>query len=852
MDNRSTFRAYNRPTPAAADIYIGSNTGPGCKKRRPWGLLTLIGFVCVIVAIFQIGVVDKYITGHPVSLHNVHAKESWSHLIIHGAGDKQIENAKSVNSSESSNSTKCKVPRFDPKTDHPPYVSCKRVQPLPDSCDLAHKIYLSQPKPVCPDQRELSICQFQNNNTYHGIKCSDSMCESPISLGAINPQDGTLKWSIFTDINDLENSILDFLNKNSSNGNYGFCYLKCTLKDKKLGNQLLLIPQHFTQNTCKDKTCCDAITINVIWLDSTSHSHFFRSLPKSVTALRNAKENKLAHVFNYNLMQTMAGRTFANTMMFTLGNHRARTGIGKLFKLFQNGGYHVTWIDDLCWSERIQAKRVVGMPRFLGIKKEESTVSKSWKTLHKVLKSKGVDQIGLSAANCEIWKSNGLEHPFGEDPKPICYNGKYQVDYMLSYMESLQNQLSNGTCKGPFLNYLELNVCHEPSGRRCQTLDESLAKFINFLNKQSNTFTFIFGDHGLAYGPFLKTTAEAKVELAHPVSFIHVSNDLEEKLGKYKMESLRLNQDRLIDIVDLRQTLLTFSPDNDKSIFRLDKKYDTHPNGLFHPIDPKRSCRTLGIDLESKKCICEEGRRSHKMSNETRVKVLADFALGQINNIIQDQFVAANEESPSGFGSCERLVGTWVGNVVESYHQDTTVIEMDLHLPAKPHAPEADDVFSAVVEVTSNSQDGPSLHLVHYERTSVYVVYEQCRDKGVEAKLCICSPSNRSTPIRQWHIEPPVVFGTVTKVISLNEHVFIYERRSLYGIILEVSCEQPNGVFEIALVIVNSLNVVSSTTLHQQTITIKYQRIYFLSAFYQLDPSNKWTLEYDVQFRQIF
>ncbi|XP_072044599.1 uncharacterized protein [Amphiura filiformis] len=347
---------------------------------------------------------------------------------------------------------------------------------------------------------------------------------------------------------------------------------------------------------------------------------------------------------------------------------------------------------------------------------------------------------------------------------------------------------------------------------------------------------------------------EAKVEMAHPVCFIHASKDLEEKLGKDKMDSLRLNQDRLIDIVDLRQTLLTLSPVAGNSSYNIDKKYDTHPNGLFHPIDPRRSCGSLGIGLQGQKCICAdaEGHVTHRISNDTRVKLLADFALGEINNILQEQFVSANKESGSGFGSCERLIGKWIDNVEESYYQNITVTEMDLHLPAKSGASAAEDTFSVVVQVTSNSQDVPSLELVHYERTSVCAVYDECRDEGVEGRLCICSSSNRTTPTMQWHLQPPIVFGTATTVVSLNEHLFIYERRSPYGIILEASCNQPNGAFQIALRTVNTLNIVSSATLHQLTIIIKYQRMYFLNAFYQLDPFQKWSLGYDVQFRQIF
>ncbi|XP_072019755.1 uncharacterized protein [Amphiura filiformis] len=564
MDKRYTFRTYN--IPAAANISTGSKT-----KIRPYRLRTLFGIACVILVMFQIWGVEKYIAGHPASLQNV---QSWSHLIFHATGDKQIKNTKLTHSTDSTQSTnssdQCTYPRFDPKTEHPPYVTCRRNQPPPDSCKKAQKMYFSKPTPLCTDKRQFILCQIQNFTTGHRVTCNGSICETPISLGVM--KEGNLSWSIFPDINDLQNTILDFLTKNSSTGNYGFCYLNCTLKDKKLGSQLLLIPQYFTQNTCKDKACFDAININVIWMDSTSHSHFFRSLPKSVTALRNAKENKLAHVFNYDLMQSMYGRTYANTMMFTLGPPGdpwtgIGPGIGKLFKLFQNGGYHVTWIDDLCWITMMQAGRKTGMSRFIGIDKADKSVSKSWKTLLKTLKSKGIDQIGSSAANCEILKNSDRLDPFHDEPnQAICYNGKYQGDYMLSYMASLQNQFTNVTRKRPFFNYLEFNTAHEPTGCRLQTLDESFAKFIDFLNKQSNTFTFIFGDHGLGYGNTVKD------ELQHPACFIHASNDLDEKLGKEKMDSLSLNQERLIDIVDLRQTLLTLAPGDDKSIYKIDKK----------------------------------------------------------------------------------------------------------------------------------------------------------------------------------------------------------------------------------------------------------------------------------------
>ncbi len=102
------------------------------------------------------------------------------------------------------------------------------------------------------------------------------------------------------------------------------------------------------------------------------------------------------------------------------------------------------------------------------------------------------------------------------------------------------------------------------------------------------------------------------------------------------------------------------------NLFGRKRNYDSHPNGLFHPINPKRSCWDMGIGVVFGKCICDDGRVSRKISNDSKAKVLADFALGEINNIIQEQYVTVNKDSLSGFGSCERLVGKRIDKVGES------------------------------------------------------------------------------------------------------------------------------------------------------------------------------------------
>ncbi|XP_072035892.1 uncharacterized protein [Amphiura filiformis] len=836
-----------------------TNSGSTFKRhaRQPWRLCTLIGLVvwmCVIWIMVDAWLVEKYVVGTrvapPVTTTNAKESSSWSHLVFYAANDEEIKQPLQTVSGSKENiqsANTCEMPIFDTKSKHSEFGTCKRRQPIEGSCEQIEKLIHSKPKSTCNHQRTLTICQLQQDH----VKCDGDVCKFGISIGLINSNTGAqLSWKTAANITSLEDTIENLLKKNSSGGNYGFCFLKCNPARgyNPIGTQLLLLPQHFTPNACNDKTCQDAVDINVIWLDSTSHSHFFRSLPQSINALRDAKKNELFHVFNYDLMQSMDGGTFINAMALTRGNKN--DGVGNFFKQFQDGGYHVTYLDDLCWTDMLK-NRVIGIPLLFGMKHYEyyGNITKSWRDMHEVLAAKGVDQIGVTLANCDTitgYKNIFLERAI----EPKCYNGKFYTDYIFTYMQSLQTNLQQ--VRKPFLNYLDLNTCHEPSGRRCQSLDDSLANFITHISKQKNTLTFLFGDHGLKYGPILKATREAYYEAAHPVCFIMASKDLDAKLGKEKIDALRENQDRLIDIIDIRQTIYTLSPVKDGYSFQIEKNYDNHPNGLFYPINPNRSCKTLGIKLESGKCVCDEGQPSQKTKNGSRVNMLTEFALGEINNIIQEQFMSLNRNHTLGFGSCQRLVGKWIDNVHERVLDNVTTTEMEIYLPAGSNAPQTEDSFYVIVQVTSNSTE-TSIELVYHLRTSSHGVYDECRDNGVDRKLCICSPSNRSTLTRQWHLQAPKVFGTATTVVSLNRHLFIYERRTSDGIVLEASCDDHQHItstYKVLLLTNNKTNVVSSKDL-PLTVIVKSGMKVFLDVFYQLDSSKKWELEYEVSYRQL-
>ncbi len=183
---------------------------------------------------------------------------------------------------------------------------------------------------------------------------------------------------------------------------------------------------------------------------------------------------------------------------------------------------------------------------------------------------------------------------------------------------------------------------------------------------------------------------------------------------------------------------------------------------------------------------------------------------------------------------------------------------MDVYIPAGIHASQNEDIFHVIVEVNSNQYSRPSIELSYHLRTSSYGIYDECRDRGrgdlgVEGKLCICSLPHSSTPSRQWHLDPPKVFGKVTAVVSLNELLFIYERRAKHGIVLEASCdiyENTKHAFEVVVFVKHKKNVVSSKDFPLK-IVIKSGMMLFLDVFYQLDVSKIWDLEYEVSYMQI-
>ena len=182
--------------------------------------------------------------------------------------------------------------------------------------------------------------------------------------------------------------------------------------------------------------------------------------------------------------------------------------------------------------------------------------------------------------------------------------------------------------------------------------------------------------------------------------------------------------------------------------------------------------------------------------------------------------------------------------------QGLRIVELDIYVAAGEQAPQSEDGFSVVIQISTNNTEENYIELIHYERITTYGVYDKCRDKGIDGDLCVCSNSTKSSSVPKWHLATHDVFGYMTTAMSLNRFLFFYETRTPYGIILEISCDADSMQFEVVITILTRANIVSSHT-YPLKVTVSSGMYLFVDVFYQFDVTKSWKLEYDVKFRQL-
>lgn len=384
----------------------------------------------------------------------------------------------------------------------------------------------------------------------------------------------------------------------------------------------------------------------------------------------------------------------------------------------------------------------------------------------------------------------------------------------------------------PLFSYTETNVAHENVGIRVKTLDQDLADFIDTISKEQNTITIIFADHGNTYTKYQVEMLEGRLEMYHPILLTILPKHLGEKLGDQIVGNLRTNQYRLLNLFDIREGLVALA--------RYDGLSALNPVGIFGKISKKRTCGDLQLSVPNY-CICEGW--DIPVENSIAQLALAEFAIGQLNNQIQDALLASrSHDDPSRrafFGRCQRLRIQSIGNVRQRQTAEGTLVTT---MDAKVQSGNIVDQEELVMlQVESNQRTGKTsfeMKLVSFNRISEYGFYKQCADPEVNLKLCVCNKPETVTSSSTITSSVREVVGPKAKVKAMRNPCLVLIKRSYNE---NVDREDYVGlrVFEMAnicrkrqfTVTVNSEteNLRSSTEM-PMVLTLRARSVYFVAT----------------------
>ena len=339
---------------------------------------------------------------------------------------------------------------------------------------------------------------------------------------------------------------------------------------------------------------------------------------------------------------------------------------------------------------------------------------------------------GLTHSSCEVLAPFGPDAPFnGPAGDQICFNGKLQHSYFLKYSIDTLNAVASSRKSRPLLSYTALNVGHDDTGRRIQSLDSDLAHYVSAVANDQNSLTIILADHGNTYTEYTYAILEGRFEMFHPSLFVIVPDKVAGLLGRDALSALEVNQRRLVTMIDLHHSLLPLAGPLSRFV---------DPVGLFIPISANRTCNDVELRTPNL-CVCE-GWDSPTTNDSSKISIV-EFAVGELNNLVLEQSAkSANRNRHPILRACQRLRPLRFENVRErnSKSDGALITSFDVYFHAGNVVNHDEDIFH--VEVKSRemaNQYSLQMELVQYDRLTLYGKYGTCADQGVHLKLCICS-----------------------------------------------------------------------------------------------------------------
>ena len=653
---------------------------------------------------------------------------------------------------------------------------CHRRQLTSNDCTEVIK-YFGQHGTIKPGQcnnyNAIKICTTSERK-YHKrdeiqFSCDASACKGTrISLGLFDQTTGKIKWHTGN-----INRVSTLLKNHSVSSVFasGFALLKCRGGQHI---QVLNFPKRLDRVKAQNKEKSRRFNINIILEDSLSRAHFYRTLLNTASIFRDIIYNQSlpSTLFEFEKVQSLASNTYNSLQrLFTaqkylnsktnchlevekfLANDNKSTctyGIEEMFGRYKRAGFRTLFQEDRCWFDHWGS--FLDPRKEIGRVKDEKTRLSRWKDFVQIVEKSGrekvFDDYGMSILTCDVYKKYKVTNPFSSRDVPnVCFAGRHYSSYFLEYVKRYTEL--NDMAGQPFFAYTHLLTSHDTNGKRIVNDDENLADLFRHAAHLRNTVTIFTSDHGAKATNFAAYTTQGREEVAQPFLFIIVPHDVSKLLGPEAMDALVVNQNRLVGFEDLYHSLVSIL-DKNTNPPRADsnrrhsesnvKVMPTRLRGLFEPVPLDRTCEQMKLTSEVL-CLCDGMDKT--ISNHSRtVQWAAEFALGTLNNRIQEQYTTAlsskSEGLASGFygyGACQRYIGT---GILRARHANSGLEQkLFFSLLAKPYDRKTAEVFDVEVSLAMN-ENANGVTLNNLVRVSPFNKYEECTDKGVEPKLCSC------------------------------------------------------------------------------------------------------------------
>ncbi|XP_045204675.2 uncharacterized protein LOC123557328 [Mercenaria mercenaria] len=768
----------------------------------------------------------------------------------------------------------CPIPHLNNRneTETKKPADCKRIQPFKSACRLAKKLF-GDPSSLdidgaCKTPNAREFCSITGSPDKWIVNCDISLCENFMYLGIADFSSSKLLWKLHKTQKQLQKSVESLIDKGSTR----YCFLLCRADSKhyeqgSVEPQVLNLPPASTEFQSKfDSHSRKYINLNFIFIDSVSRHHFYRSLPRSVKTIDSMavehKDSKLM-VLDFELVQGVRSRTFENLQTLfsglvnpfevpfgTLEMPREKLNIEKLLVPLRGLGFSNLWMEDLCpfWEW--------GLSKDLLVYDESLKRKTLYKKFRDASNRAGIDDLGNTFLSCDILEANKVPDPF-HAPDKICYNGKHQHEYMLSYLKTFQRTMQHRS--KPFLSFFETNIGHIGSGRRIQYLDASLAKHLDFAKDMSDTLSVVFSDHGNAYGDFVNSAPDGRIEIYHPFLFMIIPEKVQSFFTDSELRALKVNQHRLISVLDLHYTLsyiteLLHSEFQSKKTFEsevddFNKQFNVSKYGLLTEISPSRTCSHMPRIMPNL-CICD----GYDVTSNNRAYhyILAVYFVGMMNNQIQKQksehyrLKNGKKNVFGGFGNCQRMKVKKIKNIQDSKQNDyMSTAKMDLYVDTDGQS--VDEIFFISIQMMKDSK----FSLSSFERITPYSKYSNCTDKGVDVKLCICYFQNEDAStksafnsdeidnILESLLYPELKHNITSVSMHGRECLFIISQSNKLGVVYEAfnNCEKQlmlKVLFKPVNLVLSTANVID--------VSMASGDITFLAAGVS-DVKNDWSCD---------